>query len=43
MVWIGKCFHGDDEIEVFRELSEILAEWINIYKKDKRPVLKYGC
>ena len=34
--WIGKCCHGDDEIEVFRELSEILDEWINIYKKDNR-------
>ena len=34
--WIGKCCQGDDEIEVFRELSEILDEWINIYKKDNR-------
>ena len=24
--WIGKCCHGDDEIEIFRELSEILDE-----------------
>ncbi len=36
--WIGKCCHGDDEIQVYRELSEILEEWIDIYKKDKRPL-----
>ena len=36
--WIGKCCHGDDELQVYRELSEILEEWIDIYKNDKRPL-----
>jgi len=36
--WIGKCCHGDDEVEVFKELSKILEEWIEIYKKDNRPL-----
>jgi predicted HicB family RNase H-like nuclease len=36
--WIGKCCHGDDEIQVYREVSEILDEWISIYKKEGRPL-----
>lgn len=36
--WIGKCCHGDDELQVYRELSEILDDWNDIYKKDKRPL-----
>lgn len=36
--WIGKCCHGDDELKVYQELSKILNEWIEIYKKDKRPL-----
>ena len=34
--WIGKCCHGDDELEVYRQLCQILDEWIEIYKKDGR-------
>ena len=36
--WIGKCCHGDDELEVYRELCEILDEWIEIYRKEDRPL-----
>ncbi|MBN1223007.1 MAG: toxin-antitoxin system HicB family antitoxin [Candidatus Aminicenantes bacterium] len=36
--WIGKCCHGDDELKVYRELCEILEEWIEIYKKEGRPL-----
>lgn len=36
--WIGKCCHGKDELKVYQELSKILNEWIEIYKKDKRPL-----
>lgn len=34
--WIGKCCHGDDELQVYKELNKILEEWINIYKNDNR-------
>ena len=36
--WIGKCCHGKNEIEVYKEVSEIIDEWIEIYKKDGRPL-----
>ena len=32
--WIGKCCHGDDEMEVYKELCQIVDEWIDIYRKD---------
>lgn len=32
--WIGKCCHGDDEEKVYKELSKILNEWIEIYEQD---------
>ena len=36
--WIGKCCHGDDEEKVYRELCQIVDEWIEIYKKDDMPL-----
>jgi len=36
--WIGKCCHGNDEMEVYKEICEIVDEWIEIYKKDGRPL-----
>jgi predicted HicB family RNase H-like nuclease len=36
--WLGKCCHGKVELSVYKELSDILDEWIDIYKKDKRPL-----
>jgi len=36
--WIGKCCHGDDEVKVYRELCQIVDEWIEIYKKDDMPL-----
>lgn len=36
--WIGKCCHGDDEIKVYHELCNIVEEWIEIYKKDGKPL-----
>ena len=36
--WIGKCCHGKNEVKVYSELSEILQEWIDIYKKDGRTL-----
>lgn len=32
--WIGKCCHGDNEEKVYKELCQIVDEWIEIYKKD---------
>ena len=36
--WIGKCCHGSDEMKVYQELCKIVNEWIEIYKKDRRPL-----
>ena len=32
--WIGKCCHGDNEEKVYKELCQIVDEWIEIYKND---------
>ncbi len=36
--WIGDCCHGEDEGEVYRELCRIVDEWIEIYRKEGRPL-----
>lgn len=36
--WIGNCCHGMDEMKVYQELCRIVDEWIEIYKKDRRPL-----
>jgi len=36
--WIGKCCHGSDEMEVYQELCNIVDEWIDIYKKEGKPL-----
>jgi len=36
--WIGPCCHGDDEANVYKELCAVVDEWIEIYKKDGRPL-----
>jgi predicted HicB family RNase H-like nuclease len=36
--WIGPCCHGDDEAEVYKELCDVVAEWIDIYEKEGRPL-----
>lgn len=35
---IGPCCHGDDEVEVYRQLCEIVAEWIEIAKRDNKTL-----
>ena len=35
---IGPCCHGSDEVEVYRELCEIVEEWIEIARKDGKPL-----
>ena len=36
--WIGPCCHGSDETEVYRDLCRVLDEWIEIYRRDGRPL-----
>jgi len=36
--WIGKCCHGDNEEDVYRQLCRILEEWIEIYEEDNMPL-----
>lgn len=38
--WIGKCCHGDNEEEVYRQLCQILDEWIEIYEDGNIPLPK---
>jgi predicted RNase H-like HicB family nuclease len=35
---VGPCCHGDNEAAVYAELCEIVDEWIEIFKKDGRPL-----
>ena len=35
---IGPCCHGDDEVEVYRELCQIVEEWIEIHETDGREL-----
>ena len=39
--YVGTCpslmlggVHGDDEVEVYRELCEVVEEWLEIYERD---------
>jgi predicted HicB family RNase H-like nuclease len=36
--WIGKCCHGDNEEDVYRQLCQVLDEWIEIYENDNIPL-----
>ncbi|NOY68768.1 MAG: toxin-antitoxin system HicB family antitoxin [Deltaproteobacteria bacterium] len=36
--WIGKCCHGDNEVEVYHQLGQILEEWVEIYEEDNIPL-----
>ena len=35
---VGPCCHGDDETQVFADLCRIVDEWIEILKKDGKPL-----
>ncbi len=35
---IGPCCHGDDEVEVYRNLCQIVDEWIEISKHEGRSL-----
>jgi len=36
--WIGPCCHRENEEKVYKELCEIVDEWVAIYKKDKHKL-----
>lgn len=35
---VGPCCHGDDEVEVYTELCQIVDEWLEIFKRDGKPL-----
>ncbi len=35
---IGPCCHGLDEAEVYRQLCEIVEQWVAISQRDGRPL-----
>lgn len=35
---IGPCCHGDDEVEVYRELCGIVDEWIEIAHQENQTL-----
>jgi predicted HicB family RNase H-like nuclease len=35
---IGQCCHGKKRVAVYKELCEIVTEWITLYQKDGRPL-----
>jgi predicted RNase H-like HicB family nuclease len=35
---IGPCCHGDDETHVYAELCQIVDEWIETMKKERKPL-----
>jgi len=36
--WLEDCCHGSDEADVYRELCQIVEEWVEIYRQDGRPL-----
>jgi len=36
--WIGPCCHGEDEATVYKELCDVVDEWIEMYRNDRRPL-----
>ena len=44
-VFVGTCpelfhggVHGDDPVEVFKELCDVVDEWVEIFKNDGKPL-----
>ena len=35
---IGPCCHGLDEVDVYRQLCEIVAGWLELVKRDGTPL-----
>jgi predicted RNase H-like HicB family nuclease len=35
---IGPCCHGDNEALVYAELCQIVEEWLELFKRDGKPL-----
>lgn len=35
---IGPCCHGDDEVRVYRELCEVVDEWLDIARRENKTL-----
>ena len=35
---IGPCCHGTDEAQVYAELCQIVDEWVEVLKKEGKPL-----
>ena len=35
---IGPCCHGPGEAEVYRELCQIVEEWVALFRREGRPL-----
>ena len=36
-LFLGRV-HGDDSVEVFKELVEVIDEWVEIFRQDGKPL-----
>lgn len=36
--WVENCCHGGNEANVYGKLCEIVDEWIDIYRREGRPL-----
>jgi predicted RNase H-like HicB family nuclease len=35
---VGPCCHGADEVDVYRQLCEIVEDWLELAKRDNKPL-----
>lgn len=35
---IGPCYHGPDEVQVHREQCGIVTEWLDLARRDGKPL-----
>lgn len=35
---IGPCCHGENESQVYAELCQIVAEWLELFKQEGKPL-----
>ncbi|NLM17451.1 MAG: toxin-antitoxin system HicB family antitoxin [Candidatus Riflebacteria bacterium] len=36
--FLGPCCHGDNELDVYKQLCQILDEWLEIHDKEQIPL-----
>jgi predicted HicB family RNase H-like nuclease len=37
---VGRCCHGDDEADVFRQLCAIVEDWLELHRREGWPLPK---